>query len=156
MFYCCWSICCSALAKSVPHLRARYLIRCAGFRPMREYPPWGSAPGSESVSEAPERIHPADMCVSGGVLHVSQAVGGPTRRRPVLPVPAPPRRPAVLSPVPKCPWYVRVLDSTNLFMQNKFKYCKLGRLDLDLRDDRPNCRRQLSWTTLRKHRAHKF
>ena len=39
-------------------------------------------------------------------------LGEPARRRPVLPVPAPPRRPAVRRPVPTCPWYVRVLDST--------------------------------------------
>ena len=34
-----------------------------------------------------------------------------TRRRPVLPVPAPPRHPAVRRSAPTRPWYVRVLDS---------------------------------------------
>ena len=68
---------------------ARYLIRCAGFGPMREYPPGGSAPGSESVNKAPERCHPANMCVSGGVLHVSQAVGS-TRPHPCGGLPRPP------------------------------------------------------------------
>ena len=35
-----------------------------------------------------------------------------TRRRPVLPVLAPPRRPAVRRPVLTRPWFVRVFDST--------------------------------------------
>ena len=35
-----------------------------------------------------------------------------TRRRPVLPVPAPPRCPAVRRPAPNRPWYVWVLVST--------------------------------------------
>ena len=39
-------------------------------------------------------------------------LGEPTRRRPVLPVSAPPRHPAVRRPVPTRSWYVRVLDST--------------------------------------------
>ena len=37
---------------------------------------------------------------------------GSTQRRPVLPSPAPPRRPAVRRPDPTGPWCVRVLDST--------------------------------------------
>ena len=41
-------------------------------------------------------------------------LGEPTRRRPVLPSPAPPRRPAVRRPDPTRPWYVRVLDSTGV------------------------------------------
>ena len=40
-------------------------------------------------------------------------LGEPSRRHPVLPFPAPPRRPAVHRPVPTRPWYVRVLDSAN-------------------------------------------
>ena len=39
-------------------------------------------------------------------------LAGSTRRRPVLPSPAPPRRPAVRRPDPTGPWCVRVLDST--------------------------------------------
>ena len=39
-------------------------------------------------------------------------LGEPARRRPVLPGPAPPCRPAVRCPAPTSPWYVRVLDST--------------------------------------------
>ena len=39
--------------------------------------------------------------------------GEQTRRRPDPPRPAPPRRPAVCCPDPTCPWYIRVLDSTN-------------------------------------------
>ena len=39
-------------------------------------------------------------------------LGEPTRRRPVLPSPAPPRRPALRRPGPFRPWYFRVLDST--------------------------------------------
>ena len=42
-------------------------------------------------------------------------LGEPFRRRPDLPGPARPRRPAVRSPDPTRPWYVRVLDSTNTF-----------------------------------------
>ena len=42
-------------------------------------------------------------------------LGGPIRRRPVLPSPAPPRRPAMRRPDPTRPWYVRILDLTNLF-----------------------------------------
>ena len=42
-------------------------------------------------------------------------LGEPTRRRPVLPGPAPPRRPAVRCPAPTRLWYVRVLDSTGSF-----------------------------------------
>ena len=37
---------------------------------------------------------------------------GSTQRRPVLPSPAPPRRPAVRRPDPTGPWFVRVLGST--------------------------------------------
>ena len=40
---------------------------------------------------------------------------GSTQRRPVLPSPAPPRRPAVRRPDPTGPWCVRVLDSTKFF-----------------------------------------
>ena len=39
-------------------------------------------------------------------------LGEPVRRRPVLPDPALPRRPAVRRPDPTLPWYVRVLGST--------------------------------------------
>ena len=39
-------------------------------------------------------------------------LGGPTRRRPVLPGRAPPRRPALRRPESFRQWYVRVLDST--------------------------------------------
>ena len=45
----------------------------------------------------------------------------PTRWRPVLPVPAPPRRPAVRRPAPTRPRYVRVSDSTNC-KNAEFKY----------------------------------
>ena len=38
-----------------------------------------------------------------------------TQRHPVLPSPAPPRRPAVRRPDPTGPWCVRVLDSTMMF-----------------------------------------
>ena len=41
-------------------------------------------------------------------------LGEPTRRRPVLPGPTPPRRPAACRPAPTRPWYVRVLDSTSV------------------------------------------
>ena len=41
-------------------------------------------------------------------------LGEPTRRRPVLPVPAPPRRPAVRRPVPNRPLHIRVLGSTSV------------------------------------------
>ena len=41
-------------------------------------------------------------------------LGEPTCRRPVLPLSAPPSRPAVRRPVPTCPRYVRVLGSTSL------------------------------------------
>ena len=68
---------------------ARYLFRCTVLGPTREYPPGGSAPGSESVGEAPERCHPASVCVSRGVLHASQAVGS-TRPRPRGGLPRPP------------------------------------------------------------------
>ena len=37
---------------------------------------------------------------------------GQTRWRPVLPLPAPPRCPAVRRPVPTRPWYVQALDSS--------------------------------------------
>ena len=40
-------------------------------------------------------------------------LGEPIRRRPVLPGPAPPRRPAVRRPDPTCPWYVQALESTS-------------------------------------------
>ena len=40
-------------------------------------------------------------------------LGKPTRRRPVLPGPAPFRRPALRHPEPIRLWYVRVLDSTS-------------------------------------------
>ena len=40
-------------------------------------------------------------------------LGKPTRRRPVLPGPAPHRRPAVHHPAPTRPWNVRVLGSTS-------------------------------------------
>ena len=43
-------------------------------------------------------------------------LGEPTRWRPVLPVPVPPRRPAVRRPVPTRPWYVRVWDSTGVHL----------------------------------------
>ena len=43
---------------------------------------------------------------------VGRLLGEPTRRRPVLPRPALPRRPAVCCPEATRPWYVRVLDST--------------------------------------------
>ena len=39
-------------------------------------------------------------------------LGGSTQRRPVLPSPAPHRRPAVRRPDTTGPWCVRVLDST--------------------------------------------
>ena len=42
-------------------------------------------------------------------------LGEPIRRRPVLPGPAPPRRPAVRRPDPTRPWYVRVWDSTGYY-----------------------------------------
>ena len=41
-------------------------------------------------------------------------LGEPTRRRPILLVPAPTRRPAVRRHIPTRLWYVRVLDSANL------------------------------------------
>ena len=47
-------------------------------------------------------------------------LGEPICRRPGLPGPAPPRRPAVRRPDPTCPWYVRVLDSTNFNLLNHF------------------------------------
>ena len=43
---------------------------------------------------------------------VGWLLGHPTRRRPVLPGPAAPRRSAVRCADPNRPWYVRVLDST--------------------------------------------
>ena len=46
-------------------------------------------------------------------------LGKPIRRRPVLPVLVPPRRPAVRCPDPTRPWYGRVLDSTG-FSENVF------------------------------------
>ena len=39
-------------------------------------------------------------------------LGEPTHRHPILPDPAPPRRPILGSPEPLRPWYVRVLNST--------------------------------------------
>ena len=45
------------------------------------------------------------------------SLGEPTHRLPVLPGPAPPRRPAVRRPSPTRPWYVWVLDSTNMFIE---------------------------------------
>ena len=47
-----------------------------------------------------------------GGERVGCVLGKPTRRRLVLPGPAPPRRPALRCPEPIRPWYVRVLDST--------------------------------------------
>ena len=44
-------------------------------------------------------------------------LAGSTRRRPVLPSPAPPRRPAVRRPDPTGPKCVRVLDSTGALTQ---------------------------------------
>ena len=41
-------------------------------------------------------------------------LGEPTRRRPGLPGPTPPRRPTVRRPAPTRPWYVRVLEPTSL------------------------------------------
>ena len=41
-------------------------------------------------------------------------LGGPTRRRPVLPGPAPPRRPALRRSYLFRPWYVQVSDSTSV------------------------------------------
>ena len=50
-----------------------------------------------------------------GVLagkRVGRLLGEPTRRRPVLPDPAPPLRPTVHRPAATRTWYVRVLDET--------------------------------------------
>ena len=44
----------------------------------------------------------------------ARLLGEPTRRRPVLPRPALPRRPAVHRSASTRPWYVRVLDSTGV------------------------------------------
>ena len=49
-----------------------------------------------------------------GGKRVNCVLGKQTRRRPVLPSPAPPRRPTLRRPEPIRPWYVRVLDSTSL------------------------------------------
>ena len=43
----------------------------------------------------------------------SSLLAGSTQRRPVLPSPAPPRRPAARRPDPTGPWCVRVLGSTS-------------------------------------------
>ena len=47
----------------------------------------------------------------------------PTRRRPVLPGLAPPRRPAVCRPAQTCPWYVRGLDLTSKRWQKSPVLC---------------------------------
>ena len=44
-------------------------------------------------------------------------LAGSTQRRPALPSPAPPRRPAVRRSDPAGPWCVRVLDSTSVIFQ---------------------------------------
>ena len=49
-------------------------------------------------------------------------LGDPIRRRPILPGPAPPRRPAVRLPDPTRPWYVKVLDCSATVLQGlKFR-----------------------------------
>ena len=48
-----------------------------------------------------------------GDKRVGCFLGKPCRRRPVLPIPAPPRHPAVCCLVPTRPWHARVLDSTS-------------------------------------------
>ena len=46
-------------------------------------------------------------------MRESSILGESTRWRPVLPVFAPPRRPAVRRPAPTRSWYVQVLDATD-------------------------------------------
>ena len=58
---------------------------------------------------SPERFSSIIWWVRGSAARIP---GEPTRRRPVLPVLSPPRRPAVSRPAPTHPWYIRILESS--------------------------------------------
>ena len=68
--------------------------------------------------DTPRRVSPhcLENTRDGSIL------GEPNRRRPVLPVPAPPRRLAVRRAAPTRPWYVRVFDSTGLHLEKNIRY----------------------------------
>ena len=63
-------------------------------------------------------------CLGGG--RVGCLLAGPTRRRPVLLVPAPPRRPAVRRPVQTCAFYSRILDSRSRIQNPSIPWAKPG------------------------------
>ena len=67
-----------------------------------------------SLVRAFEESFKTVVCDALASARVGCLLGEPIRRRPVLPGPAPPRRPAVRRPDPTRPWYVRVVDSTTL------------------------------------------
>ena len=73
--------------------------------------------------------------------------GEPTRRRPVLPRPSPPRRPAMRHPDPTRPWYVRVLDSTNEKSKGLHVQHQGMRIACRITDVCPNSLQTMHWRT---------